>query len=222
MNISICCPTRGLLFTEVLESVVRIGKKHEIKIHASHNIPVPRAFNYLVEEALKDKYPFIYFIEEDTVPISEITDEMIRYFADPTVGAVCVNYPLHNGQGTVVRHQDTSDLMYCGLGSTMVRADLFYKIPQPWFRSDKAFYFTPFREWKDVDPEKQYGLYDVYFFCMLRHMGYQLIQMPGMAKHLRIDKLGNSQYNQGLHEISVKSPYCHPSLVPMDPSVYLK
>ena len=56
MKIGIILPTRGFLFTEVLEGIEKNRKGYETKLFTSSNLPIPEAQNTLINQALADHF----------------------------------------------------------------------------------------------------------------------------------------------------------------------
>ena len=219
--IGIILPSRGYIFTEVLESIETMRKRWGIALYMSHNLPVPQAFNELTKKALNAGCSELLYVEEDTVPPLHIVEDMMKILEDDEkCGAVFCEYPLSNGQSTVVYKEGTKKILYGGLGCTMVPACVFADLKEPFFRSDLAFQLTPYTEWKTVDPLKQYGLYDVHFFCMVRKKGYTIAKVDSIARHLKVTKLGTPEVNGGIHLIEDKATTLVPSFIAVDPKEY--
>lgn len=214
-------PTRATLFTEVLESIERERGVYGIALFPSHDLPVPDAFNILTEKALKSGCEYIWFIEEDTVPPKNCLSSMLRALdSNRNAGAAIVEYPLFGGHSTLVQNERTKENMWSGLGCTLIPSWIFREMKKPWFRSDLAFLINK-EAWETVDPAKQYGLYDVRFFCEMRKLGYSIVQVPGVCRHLQLQKTGATQNNQATHVVSLKSEEIHPSYLSIDPKDYL-
>jgi len=220
--IAVLTPSRGLIFAETIDAITR-GLGPEDHLSVTSGMETPKAFNYLVEENtctdVSGHTTDMLFVEEDNVPPQAFISQMDNLLKDD-VGAVCIDYPLANGNSTTVRLRETNELLYCGLGCTLISHEVFKAMPKPWFRSDRAFRID-LKEWINVDPMKQYGLYDVYFFCLMRKIGFKLIQAPGVCKHLKVDSSGKSEINGGVHKISPKSETITQSYLDIDPKNYI-
>lgn len=222
MRLAVICPQRGITYTEVVASMFRELNPvlYEPRVFMSHNIPVPRAFNELVKASLEYHPDWILFWEEDVVPPDGSLKEIFSYAISHPAGAYFLEYPLPGGWSSCVEHEITHELLYGGLGFTLVKASVFKEIPFPWFRADKAFRLND-NAWIDVPPEKQYGLYDINFFCQMRKRGHMIERVAGICRHLKLEKLGTPQVNNGIHVVGEKSDFIKPSTLPVDPMMYL-
>lgn len=218
--IGLVCPTRGTIFTQVLESIEQLRARYGISLYLSDNLPTPDAFNVLTAKAIDDDMDYILYVEEDTVPPKHCIEKMLAVLDDTKVGAVAVPYFLGNGQSTIVRHAFTKEILYCGLGCTLIRTKTLLLLPQPWFRSDRAFRLNS-KQWEYVDPTKQYGLYDVYFFSLLRKLGYSIKAVDLQARHIEIKVPATKEQNGSLHCIQEKNTQAVPSYISIDPKEYL-
>jgi hypothetical protein len=196
--IAILIPTRGLVFTEVENAIeaIRNNSWMKMKIIRSNNKPIPEAHNWLVEEALKDpEVSRIWFIEEDTIPPLEALTKL--FYA--TEDIAFVDYSV-NGWSCSAQNSE-SDILWAGLGCTMIKRQVFSKVAKPWFRTDKTLRFN---DWTWIDNPSKYGGQDIWFFTKAREAGFKIKQIEGECVHLKLNSLGTKETNRGLHDITVR------------------
>ncbi len=192
--------TRGLLFTEVEDAVEKNIEGWPYQIFRTTNLTIPDSQNYLVEQALKTDATHLLFVEEDTVMPDNAISDMIFLDAD----VACVDYGVA-GYSCLTKDKDTDEILWCGLGCTLIKREVFEKLEKPYFRSDKALLINDWPDFRWIDAGKQaYGLQDIYFFMKAREKGIIIQQLPGECKHLQLDQLGQREINNGLHQISQK------------------
>ena len=193
--ISILVGTRGLVFTQTDIIIDKIVNNFDCKVFRTFDKKIPDAQNYLVEEALKTDSEFFLFIEEDVVPTIEQVKEMVNRNVD-----ICfVDYGV-NGWSCSAR-DGKGEILWCGFGCTMIKRCVFEKLVRPYFRTDKSLRLND-NKW--IDTPMKYGGHDIWFFTKAREAGFQITQVGGEAIHLKLEALGTSEVNHGLHFISKK------------------
>lgn len=205
MRIAVVLPTRGLVFTEVEEAIEKARwtfishmKKVEIRVFRSTSLPIPESHNHLTEVALSNYSPeYIWFIEEDTVPPRNALYDLIKADAD----IAFIDYSIN---GWACAAKTPEEILWCGLGCTLVKADVFKKLEKPYFRTDKSLSLNDDTYFQWLDQPNKYGGHDIWFFSKAREAGFKLVQVPGECKHMQIHALGTSAINDGLHIISQK------------------
>lgn len=199
--IGVVLPTRGLVFTRVEEALEDIRREHEIRVYRSHDLPIPEGHNLLTKRALNEGCDYIWFIEEDTVPPARSLEQLLQADSD----IACIDYGV-SGWGCVTQ-DPRGEILWCGLGCTLVKAEVLKNLDYPWFRVDKTLTLNTWT-WNDL-PEayiatKNYGSLDIWFACQARAKGFKIAQIDGECDHLKLDNLGQRESNHGLHEISLK------------------
>lgn len=199
--IGVVLPTRGLVFTRVEESLEEIRKDHEIRIYRSHDLPIPEGHNLLTERALKDGCDYIWFVEEDTVPTAGSLERMLQADGD----IVCTDYGV-SGWSCVTRNTQ-GEILWCGLGCTLVNRRVFETLDQPYFRSDKSLRLNDW-SWVDLPADyarsRGYGSLDIWFCWQARLKGFSITQVDGECDHLELIALGKRGSNNGLHQIAIR------------------
>ena len=200
--IGVCIPSRGLIFAEVEDALSRELTIWSSKIYRSFTLPIPDSHNSLVEKALADKCKWILFIEEDTV----IPEGGLRKLLEADADIACIDYSVA-GYSCITRDKNTNEILWCGMGCTLVKSKVFAKLEKPYFRSDKLLLLNswPNVEWIDAGAQG-YGGQDIYFCMMARKAGFKIEQVEGECKHLKLEELGKREINKGLHKIVQKEP----------------
>ena len=193
--IAVLCPSRGLVFTETDILIDKVVNHFDSQVFRSYDKKIPDAQNFLVEEALKTESTYFLFLEEDNVPTFEQVKEMVNRDVD----IAFVDYGV--GGWSCGAKNDKGEILWCGLGVTLIKRKVFEKLDRPWFRIDKSLRLND-NKWIDV-PMK-YGGHDIWFFTKAREAGFKITQVAGEAIHLRLDKLGTKEINNGLHIIEKK------------------
>lgn len=196
-QIAVILPSRGLIFAEVEDSITRNLEPYDYTVYRSWDLVIPDSVNVLVDKALIRNPDFVFFIEEDTV----IPDGGIEKLIQANADIACIDYGVA-GWGCVTKDQ-SGDVLWCGLGCTLVKPYVFDKIERPYFRSDIELRLN---DWTWVpSPPNKYGGQDIYFCCKARENGFKIKEIEGMeCKHLRLEALGKPEINRGLHTIVQK------------------
>lgn len=199
-TIGVILPTRGMVFTEVEDSLSRNLLGFEYKIYRSWDLKIPECENALVEQALQDGCEYLLFIEEDTVmPDNGFTDMMLL---DSDIA--CIDYGVA-GWSTITKDRQTGEILWCALGCTLVKRHVFEALEKPYFRSDKQLLlnFWPEIRWIDA-PKDAYGGQDIWFCIHAREKGFKIAQAQGECRHLKLEALGKPEVNYGLHTVVQK------------------
>ena len=191
--IGVILPTRGLVYTRVEDAIEKMRETEKIKVFRSHDLPIPEAQNFLVQQALLEDVTHLFFIEEDTVPSPLALKALLM--ADTDIA--CIDYAV-NGYSCVAKDKDTGEVLWCGFGCTLVRKEVFYAMERPWFRVDKTLRLN---DWQWVDNPAKYGGQDIWFSMKAREKGFTIKQLPGECVHLQFVEVGRREANNGLHKI---------------------
>lgn len=217
MKIAVILPTRGLVFTEVLEQLeemrhqtIRHGEAIDMHIFYSKDLGIPDAQNTLVERALEIDPEYFLFIEEDTVPISDALRHMVNADAD----IAFVDYGVA-GWSCSARNA-TGQIMWCGFGCTLIKREVFQKLEKPYFRTDKTLRVN---DWTWQDRPNKYGGQDIWFCCKAREAGFTLTQVTGECKHMKITALAQPEVNDGRHVLEQKPKIKKTQVLTIDDSI---
>lgn len=214
MNIIVISPTRGIILTEVQDSLDReLAANSQIPlIIRTHDMPIPLCRNFLVETALKLKdWDHILLIDDDVILPKGGLKELIKLKTDVAV----MDYPVKSlgadkAYGTVVTDKDKS-VAWAGVGSVLIKREVFEKISQPWFintqhriqRSNDG-HIGLFGSQEQQGGDKLSAGEDTYFFLQVRKAGFNIKVTKKIAQHCYIEQLvspvANSRY-QSTHKI---------------------
>ena len=195
--IGIVLCTRGLVFTETEIAISKNLSKYNHKIYRSFNLTIPECQNALTEQALADGCDKLLYIEEDTVMPDGAMERLLLADAD----IACVDYAVA-GYSCITKSKETDEILWCALGCTLIKAEVFSKLEKPYFRSDKVLLLNswPSVSWINAGAQA-YGGQDIYFCMMAREKGFKITQVDGECDHLKLEALGRREINNGLHEI---------------------
>lgn len=227
--IGICLPSRGLVFSKTMESVIK-GMRELSKlgiatdIFMSHDLPIPLSHNFCVEQALQNPaIKKILFIEEDNFMFN---DAFIA-LATSDYDIATLNYNDKNGfPKGIVHYNEAGEVLWCGLGATIIKREVFEKLGSPYFRIDTRYKVVKkhmqdgkiITEHEEIEPRTvynettgkveevkdpwKYGGLDVDFYTRVRRIGYRITVLPNYkAHHFQLIKLGEQYTNNGIHEI---------------------
>lgn len=201
-NLAIILPSRGLLFSESFEELLRELKPFDYKIYFSHGRPIPDCFEIPTERALEDpRVTHILFAEDDMMLPKGILKKMV----DLNVPATALDYPFKNDGEATILHDPEGFALYSGTGFLLVWREVLDKFPRPIFRTDLAWdtriqnhvlYMWP----RDVSKIKTYGLHDVNFGLTLWTNGMPIVP-AAPAGQRKLLALGQPNTNNGAHLI---------------------
>lgn len=201
-KIGIILPTRGLVFTRVEQAIESFRTDYDITVYRSCEMPIPDGHNSLTEKALIEGCDYIFFVEEDTVPPSGALGMLLQANSD----IACIDYGVA-GWSCVTKNSE-GEVLWCGLGCTLVKREVFDRLEKPYFRVDKVLREN---DWTWVQlPEqyiktKNYGTLDIWFCTQATKNGFRIVQVEGVeADHLELIRLGERGVNNGCHTIKKK------------------
>lgn len=202
MRLAVVLPSRGLLFSESFEELLRELKPFDYKIYFSHGRPIPDCFEIPTSKALEDpEVTHILLCEDDLMLPKGILKKMI----DLNVPATALDYPFKaDGEATIL-HDPEGYALYSGTGFLLLWREILDKFPRPIFRTDLAWdtriqnhvlYMWP----RDVSMIKTYGLHDINLGLTLWTNGYPIVP-AAPAGQRKLLALGQPNSNNGAHLI---------------------
>lgn len=210
---AVVTPSRGLVHSRTIEAVMgNIEDAGRICLgwFLSHDLPIPDCDERTAEAGLATGADAVLFVEEDVIPPPGAFAAMFRLFAEG-FDVVAVDYPVGasaDGWGCLVRNT-SREILWCGLGCTLISRRVFETVARPWFTTDYTF-VKQGSEWVLIPnsqlPERRYGGQDIAFCMNLRQAGFRIGQVEGMtAGHAKVDTMGAAGTNIGWHTISIRS-----------------
>lgn len=187
MKIAGLFPSRGLLGSQMMESVdANLDGYDHVKFY-SHDLPIPESFNSLAEDFLQTDCDYAWFVEEDVVPPASALDLMLS----AEVAIAFVDYPLKNFPNRPCYGTYRGRLIWVGLGCTLVHRAVFTTLKKPWFESQWK-YVAVHRGSAQAEPEikiiedpfRPYGGQDLFFCHNAIKAGFSIQVLMGLrCKH---------------------------------------
>lgn len=228
--IAICLPSRGLVFSKTMQSVID-GMQELNKIGiattycASHDLPIPDSHNFVVSQALQNTaVKKIFIMEEDNY----LFPEAFVALATSDFDIATVQYNDKNGSPHgIIHYNEAGEVLWAGLGSTVVKREVFEKIGFPYFDINTRYRNTKKRQsedgklitdyeaieerevWNDkenkfekVKEPYKYGGLDIDLYTKARQLGFKIgIINNHKGHHFELVKLGEKHTNNGFHII---------------------
>lgn len=210
MKIAVCIPSRGLIHSRTIETVIANlnelpEKEAIIRLFLTHDRPIPEAQNKLVERAKKWGANLFWFCEEDNFIPQGTLLKMIRFLFTNDCGVVAVDYPVGEKRCSTIARKN-GEILWTGLGCTLVRREVFDKLNKPYFRTDRTFRIIskdPLELLEERVPNK-YGGQDIWFGMSCKKAGIPIYQLPDIiAGHIKPKLIGKNGTNGGFHEFEI-------------------
>lgn len=198
-TIAVLIPTRGLLFTEMMSALDRELSQYRHTRYYTVDLPIPDCRNALVQKAQDSGLPFTHYLMVDDDVI--LPKGGLKAMLDMDKDIVLIDYPSHwmsaegKNKGNVAYKNwlpgeptEGKEILWAGLGCTLVKAELFEKLEKPYFRRGGQM-FDRLRNGRKV----LYGIaggdggedYEFYQDCLSK--GYVIHQVHGMtAGHAKV------------------------------------
>lgn len=198
MNLAVLIPSRGLVFSETIDEVLREVAPFQYQVFFSHARPIPDCFNEPLDRILDNEFTHVWIVEEDMVLPKGILQELINLNAEvattdypPTEGTKCIQYDADG------------NILYSGTGCILIQREVFELMEKPLFRTDHIY--TPQGKLlgKRDKREKIYGQHDVYFFMQLHRLGVSIKAASTECRQRKIVEYGAHEVNDGYHKIKI-------------------
>lgn len=210
--IAICLCSRGLVYSKCMESVyIGLQVIPNSKLYMTHDLPIPDAQNDITERALKDGASKLIFIEEDHYNGEKEWMEL----ANATADIATLQYNDKNGSPHgIIHYNEKMEILWCGMGSTMMQKRVFDALDKPYFRDDVRYRIvrkkdtdigTIVTEYEELPIRAKwgYGGQDVDFYTRVRKKGFRIERIPDLRSiHMKVVKMGDPTVNKGVHEIT--------------------
>lgn len=200
--IGVAIPTRGLIHSRTIESLMNNLKGLRFSIKISHDLPIPDCHNFCVDELLKSpQISHLLLLEEDML----LPDDTIAKMVFMDCDVVSVDYADRRTGTAFMKKDHLGNVVYTGVGCMLVKREVFKNLRPPYFREGL------FEEQDDGTiverptsrPRASYGTQDVYFCNSLTKVGYSIdILESANIGHLQIEEWGADKTNKGSHKIT--------------------
>ena len=215
-SFAVCTPSRGTIFEVTVEGIERNRAEARAAGHedlgwcTSRDLPIPDCHNAVAEKALATGADVLWFVEEDNIAPPGALLSLLALLETCTIAAL--DYPVWTPTGTwscVCRVTATKAILYCGLGCTLVRRELFDTLPAPWFDSSAHINIVRVGDTTVLVPQTSdnptkynYGGQDIYFCHRAVQAGFTIRELEGQTcGHARLVKEGREKTNHGTHTI---------------------
>jgi len=198
MNIAVMMPSRGLIFSETIEEVLREVAPFSFEFFFAHSRPIPEAFNEPMDKILKSSFDYVWIVEEDMVLPKGILQELL----DLQSPIATMDYPAVEGVMCVQR-DNNSDVLYTGTGCLLIERGILELVDKPVFSTDDIY--TPKGEYigKRDPREPIYGQHDIHFFMQIRKLGIPIKVTRSIGHQRKIVEYGQKEVNDGFHKIKL-------------------
>lgn len=202
MRVRAVLPSRGLIYAR---TIIGLHANKEAYFDPSETVistekPMPACWNDAVAEALQDEsVTHIWMVEED----NELPEGVLRVMVAQNKPIVTVDYPVAKGVSHIHR-DDTGEILWCGVGNTLIAREVFEFVGQPWFEVDKVVDHKTgeVRQLPEHKVGGSFGGHDVLFFTRARSK-YEVSQLANWrGQHFRATEIQKKETNNGYYEIS--------------------
>lgn len=196
----VCLPTRGTIFTEVIQSVFQNALPFNAKFFFTSDKPIPDSFNTLFDAALKENPDLIWLVEDDVVVPPNGLNILLQTLEKKRADVVCAHYPLDSRYCHMIL-DSKGEFMYGGTGCVLIRSKSLLKLKMPYFSVD----FDYIRDGDELRvkpaPKEKWAGQDVYFWRNCIESGLKVEVAELRCEQLRLVRRGKHRSNQGCHII---------------------
>lgn len=201
-KLAVIVPSRGLMFSETLEELLRELDSFNYEIFWSHGNGLPKCFNEPTEKALKDKDVFALLFCEDDMKLPK---GILKKMFATQYPVVALDYPFQQQGDATVLHDPHGYAYWSGTGFLLVAKQVLQQMEKPIWRTDTTF--DPFIDkdtihfWPRKLDKVYYGLHDLRFGLVLYSAGLPVKPMKEVAGQRKLIALGEQNTNNGAHNI---------------------
>ena len=198
LTIAVLIPSRGLMFSETIDEVLREVAPFSYEVFFAHSRPIPEAFNEPMEKILKGAFDYVWIVEEDMALPKGILKELLD-LGSPVATS---DYPAIEGV-MCVKRDDEEKVLYTGTGCLLIERGVLELVERPIFNTD-IMYGEDGRVLGKRDPrEPIYGQQDIHLFMQLRDLGIPIKVTRSICHQRKIIEYGQKEVNNGFHRIKI-------------------
>ena len=198
MNLAILIPSRGLVFSETIDEVLREAAPFHYQIFFAHSRPIPECFNEPMEKILQGSFDYVWIVEEDMVLPKGILKELLD-LGQPIATS---DYPAVEGVMCVKRDNE-GKVLYTGTGCLLIERGVLELVDKPVFNTENMYGEDGKFLGKRDPREPIYGQHDVHFFMQIRSLGIPIGVTESICHQRKIDDYGKKESNTGFHTIKI-------------------
>lgn len=198
MRIAVLMPSRGLIFSETIEEVLREAAPFDFQIFFSHSRPIPECFNEPMEKILEGDFSHVWIVEEDMVLPKGILQELI----DLNSPLATMDYPAVEGV-MCVKRDGNGKVLYTGTGCLLIDRGVLELVEKPVFDTEHIWDTSGKYLGKRDPREKIYGQHDVQFFMRVKELGLPVAVTDTIGHQRKIIEYGQKEVNDGFHKIKI-------------------
>lgn len=204
-KIAVILPSRGLIFSETADDILKNVKTIPHKFFFSHRQPIPDCFETPTQRALEDdSITHLWFVEDDM----KLPPETLISLLNEDANVAACDYPVtKDGKGSVF-YDAGGKVVFCGTGCLLVKKSVFKNLKAPYFTDKVRWTFLNYGEsikfiGKPNDDGEGYGLHDITFAIKLWNAGVIIKVSPIKLAQRKLVALGKTGSNNGQHKIEV-------------------
>jgi len=205
MSIAVCLPSRGYVYSRLMESLLRnTAHRTDVKFFFSHGKRIPDCHNHIANQAMDAGCDYLWFVEDDHYLPDGILDKLLAMDADV---AAC-DYPIGRFGHVITTY--TNGFKQTGFGCTLIKRSVFEKLERPYFSTKMSYSINgdtvyPI-EVTDENQEHIHGQHDVDFYYRLWKMGITIETCDTPVGHYffvepKLPKVGNFTADEYICEL---------------------
>jgi hypothetical protein len=206
VKIAVILPSRGLMFSQTADEILKNLKGIDHKFYFSHGKPIPDCFEDPTKEAQRDfRNTHFWFVEDDMV----LPPNTLKKMLDKDAAVVTADYPVSKeGRGSVFKVG--KEVIFCGTGCLLVKREVIDEMKAPYFRTDMKWNIKNYGDFLKMTRSKTsdldgYGLHDVNFCMNLQRLEIPIHVIAPKLGQRKLINLGKAGTNDGAHNIEVWS-----------------
>lgn len=211
-KLGICLPLYGALapsffvnFLNRLHELYSNEKVPSVKIYMKVSTVIDRARNELVKDAIRDECSHILFVDSDIIMPSGAINSLIDMNTDIASGLYFSKGKPYLPVARVIKndkhfyledfeYNQIIDVAGVGMGLCLIKADVFKKLPYPYFKL----------EWRNDLSSGWYQIAEDLYFCDLaREAGYSIKLNTGLLLEHEGIPVGATQFNLYKEQIAL-------------------